>query len=348
MRGLLLTLGLTAAAVAPAWADVVIERYSRSDGVGGIGAFENTVVQATAATAQREENHLKFTGGFMGAVQKMAGMGASIRITRLDRDVVWTLDAEKKTYTERPLSARGERERPSPAQPRPGDPRAKDTGEPSDVVITKNEFKVEKTGASKTINGFPCEEYLMTWLVETKNTKTGETGKSLMTNHLWTTPETPEIRAAQAEEQAYSRAYLKKIGLDISPAEAQKFLAGLRGVGEEEQQKALTRLSGELSKVHGFTIVTDLTWTGEGSGGEANEGGAPRSGGAQPGLNEMMGQLGKLFGGGQKKSGSEPAATGGEEKKGSLFNLYSEVKSIRTVPADPTRFEVPPGFTLKQ
>jgi hypothetical protein len=347
MRRLLLTLGFMAVAVAPAWADVVIERYSRSDGVGGVGAFENTIVQATAATAQREENHLKFTGAFMSAVQRMAGMGGSIRITRLDRDVVWTLDPEKKTYTERPLSARGERERPSPTQPGPGDPRAKDKGEPSDVVITKNEFKVEKTGASKAINGFPCEEYLMTWLVETKNTKTGETGKSLMTNHLWTTPETPEIRAAQAEEQAYSRAYLKKISLDISPAEAQKFLAGLRGVGEEEQQKALSKLGGELSKVQGFTIVTDLTWTGEGSGGEAREGGAPRSGGGQASMNEMMGQLGKLFGGGQKKSGSEPAA-GGEGKKGSLFNLYSEVKSIRTVPADPTRFEVPAGFTLKK
>jgi hypothetical protein len=348
MRRLLMTLGLVATAVAPAWADVVIERYSRSDGLAGMGAFENTTVQATAATAQREESHLKFTGGFMSAIQKMAGMGGSIRITRLDRDLVWTLDPEKKTYTESPLTARGERERPSPTQPRP-DQRQKDKGEPSDVVVTRNEFKVEKTGASKTINGFPCEEYLMTWLVETKNTKTGETGKSQMTNRLWTTPETPEIRAAQAEEQAYSRAYLKKLGLDITPAEAQKFLAGLRGVGEEEQQKALAGLGAELSKIQGFTIVSDLSWTGEGSGGEGKEGGAPRSGGGgQPGMAEMMGQLGKLFGGGQKKSGSEPAAPGGEEKKGALFNLYTEVKSIRTVRADPTRFEVPAGYTLKK
>jgi hypothetical protein len=350
MRRLLTAVGLIAVAAAPAWADAVIERYSRSDGVAGLGAFESTTIQTTAATAQREESHLRFTGGFMSAIQKMAGIGGSIRITRLDRDLVWALDPDKKTYTEAPLTARGERERPSPTQPRPGDQRPKDKGEPSDVVITRNEFKVEKTGATKTVNGFPCDEYLMTWLVETKNTKTGETGKSLMTNRLWTTTETAEIRAVQAEEQAYGRAYLKKIGLDISPAEAQKFLAGLRGVGEEEQQKALARLGGELSKIQGYTIVSDLTWTGEGSGGgEAKEGGVPRSGGGQPGMGELMGQLGKLFGGGgQKKSGSEPAASGGEEKKGALFNLYSEVKSIRTVPGDPTRFEVPAGYTLKK
>jgi hypothetical protein len=349
MGRLLAALGLLAATAAPAWADAVIERYSRSDGFAGMGAFENTTLQTTTAAAQREESHLKFTGGFMSAVQKMAGLGGSIRITRLDRDLVWTLDPEKKTYTESPLTARGERERPSPGQPRPGDQRSKDKGEPSDVVITKNELKVEKTGASKAINGFPCDEYLMTWVVETKNTKTGETGKSLMTNRLWTTAETAEIRAVQAEEQAYGRAYLKKLGLDVSPAEAQKFLAGLRGVGEEDQQKALAKLGSELSKIHGFTIVSDLTWTGEGSGGEAKEGGAPRSGGGQPGMGELMGQLGKLFGGGgQKKGGAEPAAPGGEEKKGALFSLYSEVKSIRTVPADPTRFDVPAGFTLKR
>src|SRR5215831_1184139 len=91
MRRLVAAVCLAGIAAGPAWADVMIERFSRSDGVGGVGAFENSSVQATAATAQREENHRKFTGGFMSAIAKMAGMGDSIRIVRLDRDVVWTL-----------------------------------------------------------------------------------------------------------------------------------------------------------------------------------------------------------------------------------------------------------------
>src|SRR5262249_21689068 len=163
--------------------------------------FESTSVQTTSASAQREESRMKFTGGFLSAIQKMAGFGDSVRITRLDREVVWTLDPEKKTYTEAPLTARGEQERSNPAQPRPKD-KGKEKAEPSDVVVTKNQFKVEKTGATRTINGFPCEEYLATWLLETLNRKTGETGKSLMTNHVWTTPETAEMRAAHAEEVA--------------------------------------------------------------------------------------------------------------------------------------------------
>jgi hypothetical protein len=347
MRRTLTVACLLAMSAGPAWADAVIERYSRSDGFAGMGAFESTSVQATSPTAQRDETKMRFTGGFLSAIQKMAGFGDSVRITRLDREVVWTLDPEKKTYTEAPLTAKGERERSGPTQPRP---RQQEKGEPSDVVITKNEFKVEKTGAQKVINGFPCEEYLMTWLVETRNTKTEETSKSLMTDHLWTTPENAEIRQARAEEQVYAQAYLKKLGFQMSPAEARQFLAGLSGLPEEEQRQALAKVAAELAKVKGFTVVSDLTWSAEGSGGAgAKDGSQPRGGGGggQPGMGELMGQLGKLFGGGQK-SGSEARSGGGGDKTGSLFNLYTEVKSIRTLGPDPTRFEIPAGYTLKK
>jgi hypothetical protein len=352
---------------APAGADVVIERYSRSDGFAGMGGFESTSVTVTAATAQREESKMKFTGGFLAALQKMAGIGDSVRITRLDRDVVWTLEPEKKTYTEQPLTARGERER---AARSPGQRPAKKEGEPSDVVVTKNEFKVEKTGAHKVINGFPCDEYLMTWTLETLNQKTKETGKSLMTNHLWTTPESSEIRAAQAEEQAYHQAYVKKLGLAMTPAEAQQFMAGLAGLDEQEREKALAKAAAELRKIQGFTIASDLAWKAEGSGGQAGTresqpaqgggqatgqgGGQPAGqGGGQAGGQQDLGQvLSKLFGAGAKPAGSgeSTAATGGSgqpQQSGALFNLYTEVKSIHTTGADPARYEVPAGFTKK-
>jgi hypothetical protein len=335
--GVLCALALVVSGPAPAaWADSVIERYMRSDGVAGLGAFESTTIQTTVPAAQREESRLKFTGGFMGTLQKMARLGDNVRITRLDRDLVWTLDAEKRTYVEEPLTAKGERARPAPGGPPP----AREKGEPSDVVVTRNEFKVEKTGASKTINGFPCEEYLMTWLVETRNQKTGETGKSLMTNRLWTTPETAEIRAAQADEQAYSQAYLKKLGLEMSPADAQRFLAGLTGLGEAEQQKALAQVAAEMAKVRGYTIASQLEWTGEGSGGE---GSAAGGGGGQAGAAQVLAQLGKLFGGGKKDEGART----GQERGGPLFSLYTEIRSIRTVAAEPARFEVPAGYTRK-
>jgi len=339
---IVLLLLILSAVPSAASADAVIERYSQSDGFAGMGGFESTTITTTSAIAQREETRMKFTGGFLSAIQKMAGLGDSVRITRLDRDVVWTLDPEKKSYTEEPLTTKGERERPMPGQ------RPREKGEPSDVVVTRNEFKVEKTGARKVVNGFPCEEYLMTWLVETRNQKTGEIGKSLMTNRLWTTLETAEIRAAQAEEQAYAKTYLKKIGLEVSPAEAQKFLAGLTGLSEQEQQRALTGVVAEMGKIQGYTIASQLAWSAEGNGATAeSRESAPSRGGGAPDVAQI---LGKLFGGGGQKGGSGEAPSGGRaspERGGALFSLSTEVKSVKAIARDPARFEVPAGYTKK-
>jgi hypothetical protein len=349
----------------PAWADAVIERYSKSDGFAGMGGFESTTLETFSPEAHREETHLKFSSGFLAALQKMAGFGDNVRITRLDRDLVWTLDPEKRTYTEAPLTAKGERQRSLPGQRPP-----RSDGEPSDVVVTRNELKVEKTGAQKAINGFPCDEYLMTWVIETRNQKTGDTGKSLMTHRLWTTAETPEIRAVQAEEQAYTRAYLKKLGLDLSPGEAQKFAAGLAGLGEEDRRQAMARLAAELGKVQGYPIASQLDWSVEGSAATASRppasapapaSGSPPApqpapggaGGQQQSLNEL---LSKILGAQAAKPGGQPQATGqpptapataGQERRGPMYTLYTEVKSLRTVPAEGDRYEVPAGFVRK-
>lgn len=341
-RGMLAMLcALAVSTPAAVGADALIERYAKSDGLMGLGGFESTTVSATSATAQREDTRLRFTGGFLGAVQTMAGVGDSIRITRLDRGVVWTLDPEKKTYTEAQLTAKGERERPMPGQqPRqPGD-----KAEESDWVVTRNELKVEKPGARKTINGFPCEEYLMTWHVESRNTKTGETAKSLMTDRFWATPETAEIRAAQAEEQAYVRAYLKRLGLETSPAEARKLLVGLTGLSEAEQQKALARVTAEMSKIRGYTIASHVEWTTEASGGTGQAGGS--GSGSPQDVARAIGELSKLFGGGGQAGGSGGAKSG-QGGSTPIFNMYTEVKSIKVTPPAPARFEVPAGYTKR-
>lgn len=103
-RPVLLATGLVLALAGAAWADAVVERTMRSDGLGGIGAFEGASTETTSGVAQRDESTFRFTGGFLSAIQRMAGSsGDSIRITRVDQGVVWILEPEKKTYTEAPL-----------------------------------------------------------------------------------------------------------------------------------------------------------------------------------------------------------------------------------------------------
>jgi hypothetical protein len=334
--GALLAWILAAGLGGAAWADAIVERTMRSDGFGGLGAFEGQSVETTSGVAQRNESTFKFTGGFLSAIQRMAGVGDSVRITRVDRGVVWALDPDKKTYTESPLTLRLEQERRGPGTPPPRPERR----EASDVVVTRSEFKVERTGAHRTINGFPCEEYLATWLVETRNQKTGETAKSLMTTHVWTTPETAEIGAVQAQEQAYARAYLQRIQADFAPDRARNLgmaaMFGATGLGDEEQRKALAKLGAEMSKIHGYWISTQVAWTAEGDGARTGEG-AP----ARP--DDLGSALGKLFGGGGSKGGE--ASRDGQRP---LFTLQTEVRSLKIVPGDPSRFEIPAGYTLKK
>jgi hypothetical protein len=338
LRGGLAVAGLLFAA-GEAGADVVVERVIRSGGFAGMGGFESKSVTTTGMAAQREETAFNFSGSFLAALQKMAGAGDSIRITRLDRDLVWSLDPEKKTYTETPLTARGERDRRAPGAPPPRPERR----EPSDVVVTRNELSVEATGEKKTINEFPCDRYKVSWILETRNQKTGETGRSTMTRDLWTTPETDSIRAALAEETAYARAYLEKIQLPQVPAEIQKAglqaLAGGIGLDEAEQQKLMAQLRTEMAKIRGFEISSQTDWRVETPGGSAPpapSAGAPPAGSQQ----DLATALGKLFGGGAKPG--DPAKPG---ERPPLFSLYSEVKSLRLVPAQV--YEVPAGFTRK-
>ncbi len=209
------------------------------------------------------------------------------------------------------------------------------------MVVTRSEFKVERTGAHKTINGFPCEEYLATWLLEMRNQKTDETTQSQMSLHAWTTPVTADIRVAQAQLGAYGRAYLERIRADMPPDEARQLglatMFASAGLGEEEQRRAIAKAAAELAKIQGYWIVTQVEWYGSGSGARAADGG-----GAPPRGDDLGSALGKLFGGG----GGKPAPAASDGKR-PVFDLYSEIRSLKLVSGEPARFEVPAGYTLK-
>jgi hypothetical protein len=74
----------------------------------------------------------------------------------------------------------------------------------------------QETGASETINGFPCKEYLITWLLEMEDVETKQRSLSTMTTNLWSTPETATVRSAQADVMKFQRAFARKLEL-MSP-----------------------------------------------------------------------------------------------------------------------------------
>ena len=322
----------------PAWGDATIESTIKSGGFKGMGAFEGATTRKYQGEKMWDSTSSKFTGAILS---RIAGGSESATITRVDKGVYWVLDPKNKTYVERPIEAfkGGETGKEQQAQEKPS------------VRVTKSEFSVKKTGASETINGFPCEEYLVTWLLEMENLETKAKSRSTMTQNLWATPETATIRKVQAEERAFHKAYARKLGLQISPEEAKQLgietFAAMSGASKQEIEKGFAKAREEMAKVKGYPIRTVVNWsmeseksaTGEKEGGSSAESSSqtPTSvGGFLSGLSKAISQ----------KVMKDPSSGSGQKEGGSFSSTY-EVKAIRadTVPADV--FEIPPGYSKK-
>ena len=321
-----------------AWADATIESTVKSSGFKGMGAFEGAATKRYQGEKMWDSTSTKFTGAIMS---RITGGSENATITRVDKGVYWTLDPKNKTCLERPIEAikRGEPGKEKPDQ------------EKSKVRVTKSEFSVKKTGASETINGFPCEEYLITWLLEMEDLETKAKSRSTMTNNLWTTPETATIRKAAAEEKAFHKAYAQKVGLQISPEEGKQMgmemFAAMSGASKEEMERGFARVKEEMGKVKGYPIRSVVNWSMEGDKPVTPEkGGSPSSESSSDAVKSVGGFLSGLSKGITQKVMGDKGSAQGQTEGGSFSTTY-EVKAIQadSVPADV--FEIPAGYTKK-
>jgi hypothetical protein len=320
MKGMMISLAvvLTMLASGPALGDTTIETTYKTSGVHGMGASEGTTVHRYQGSKSWDSTTTKFTGAVLSRVM---GGDETITITRVDKGVYWTLDPKEKTYKETPIE---------PFKPGEGREQPGQKGERR-VRVTKSEFTVKKTGDLETINGFPCTEYLITWLLEMEDVQTREKSRSTMTTNLWTTPETATTRRSQADAANFGRALAKKLGVNMSPREAKDLgveaMATTFGMSESDVKQGMSKLKSEMSKVHGYPIRTVVNWDLQGAAGGASGGqpGAPTAGGG-----------GCLFGG-------IPGLSGGTQA-GPFFSSITEVKSIKVDSIPASTFEIPAGF----
>ena len=321
-----------------AWADATIESSVKSSGYKGMGAFEGTITKRYQGEKMWDSTSSKFTGAILS---RIAGGSESATITRVDKGVYWMLDPKNKTYTEQPIEAfkKGEPGKESGQQEKPK------------VRVTKSEFTVKKTGASETINGFPCEEYLLTWLLEMEDLETKAKSRSTMNNNLWTTPESATIQKAQMEEKAFHKAFAQKLGLQISPEEAKQMgietFAAMSGASKEEIEKGFAKVRDEMAKIKGYSIRTVVNWSmesekaagaeKEGSSSSESSSSTPTSvGGFLSGLSKTITQ--KV---------TKDQSSGSGQKEGVSFSSTHEVKAINVDSLPAEGFEIPGGYSKK-
>lgn len=338
----------------PARADVATRVKAQSGGLRGAGAFESTGERWVSGLKAREDGNMRFTGAILGRVGGKKGRD-SARILRVDLDKRWDLNPKKKTYRESPISLPP----PDPAEAKEDEAPSKPAKEPAPThKIKRASVSVEKTGETRTINGFKAARHKGVFLVEVEELESGKTSEFKLLADVWTAPWTKDLRKAVEEEARFAKAYMAKLGSKLSPEDQSRFgLAGARallGAGGPEIERAMAKLKAELGKVEGFPVLTESAWHApaedmdkarmdddmddDGTDGFTDD---LADGRAEKAVAGFLGGIAKRAA--RKKAKEKLAPKPGAP----VYSIRTEVLSVSVADVPKDRFEVPAGFKKK-
>jgi len=299
----------------------------------GFGAFSSLQTETISVEKKLSESKNDFKGkGFLGglAAKTILKSGDLAEITDLLAMTIYRLDHKKKEYTASPIekiTKTEETEKDIP-QDREGQ-----------IKIIRSEFKVEDTGESREINQFPCKKYEVTWVTEWEDLQTGGKGTDRLISLVWTTPEVEAIKAAEDEEMAFSREYMKRIGLEEDFLRRHvlgtNWLSLLSSMdqGKSRLSPEETQFAQEMKKIKGYPIVVDGKYFAIREAKEAPAG--------EEESQDPRKALGKLA---MKALKKKPKASEAEEPS---LSFYSEVMELAPANIDARAFQVPPDYKKK-
>ncbi len=361
-RNLLLTIAAALVLAATAHADVTMKEKSVSSGLAGFGGGTSERTVVIAGDKSRTDDEHTYTGRF----QSLAGGGkprTSTSITRLDRELIWTLDPQKKTYIEMTFAEMRAAMEKGAAQmqaemAKPENAKAKDL---------EMDFKVDvkRTGKRDKVNGFNAEEFIVTLTATPKDKSTGQAaGDYTMSMDQWLSTEVP----GQAEIQAYYRRFAEKMGMDpqmqnMMGGMARQYGAGLKQMAEKMKEMKGYPVRSTMTMNMGVTLTPEQQAQmdkaradaekarAENAGKKDEKEDAEASGGAASAL--AHGNLGGALGGflghkagkaAEHKAGASMASgagSGGASNGG--LTVTTDVLSISTGSSG-TSFDVPSDF----
>jgi len=204
------------------------------------------------------------------------------------------------------------------------------------------DFSVDKTGERKSINGYDCQQVIMTIAMRPKGKKLEDGGGVVMTTDIWMAPKIP----AMQEQFAFQQRYFKKLfgtdtdtmARDLSQAMAMY----------PQMKPGMERMKKESAKLDGTAILTTMkvesVVTAEQAQARADQ---QKSGGG--GIGGLPGGLGGMFG--KKKKTEEapkegPPPAGGPSNRSTILTTMTELLGVETSVAA-ADVELPAGFKQK-
>lgn len=227
-RALVLVALILVAPLTSAHADVLYEQRVLSAGLGGASTEGLQVVHLKA---DRERSEITIQGA-PGVTS-----GEMLSITRLDRELIWYLDAKEKTYVETTFDELRARFNKNKA--------VSDTSAAARAVA-ESEVKVERTGKKDTICGAEAKQVILT--IESQLTDPAfKGGKQYLVADLWMATSFP----GSAELEAYNKATAKAMGVTRLGAEAGP---------DNPLGHLLARLGTEMEQLEGTAIRSTMTF----------------------------------------------------------------------------------------
>ena len=331
----------------PENATAVMETHLVSDGLKGIFPFEGTIRTYTRADMHRGDSTIKGTGT---VTRFLIGTNAGSRIERLDKKLVYTLDAKEKTYTECPLKGCGSAVAERPARKEPEEKKAEKPGEADcKVKIASATFTVKQTGQKKSINSFDAEQYQTVWIVTMQDATARKTVSTLNVD-LWTTPTTPQLKEALALEQTYAKNLANNLvsvatsgkTTEVVPEEAAKVInAYISQLLTPADRAAFLKAGKELEKIKGYPVLTQLAWNlkGDACAGSQSDSSTGKSS-TPASKDDFLSSVTDFF----TKKKTDEAMKDLADKP--IFSFTSEVKSHKVEPVHDSVFSPPKNYKL--
>jgi len=330
----------------PANATAVMETHLVSDGIKGFFPFDGTNKTYTRADMHRADAVIKGTGTVS---RFLVGTHNDSRIERLDRKLVYTLDAKEKTYTECPLKGCGGSAQ-KPARKEPEEKKAeKQRDAECKVKIASATFTVKQTGQKKSINSFDTEEFQAAWIVTMQDPTARKTVSTLNVD-LWTTPLTPQLKEALAVEQAYAKNLANNLmsvatngqKTQVVPEEAAKVInAYIAQLLTPADRAAFLKAGKELEKIKGYPVLTQLAWNLKGDACASSESASASDKSSTPtGKGDILSSVTDYF---AKKKTDETMKDIADKP---IFSFSAEVKSHKVEAVHDSVFAPPKNYTL--
>lgn len=363
MKEIVTAAAVFALAALPAAADVTTQQSIAMDVAGAIKMHGTTTDLITADKERRDS--VFHCEGFMSL---FCGNMSNGEIIRLDRDLSWQLRPDKKIYTETPFPTPEERAQAQQKMQetldkvkqcqssQPKRPEA-NKGDTSDCDMSPPKVDVRQTDEHATIAGHDARKSSVKLSQTCTNHKTGDVCEFVYGFDTWLTQDAPE---GLADQRAFQRAYMTKMGLDPNtPAmkgAMQQFMAPYASTMKDLADKASSLKGYPLRTT--FRLIVGGPQCSRGKQDSSSDSGSDSSpgGGGLSGLaaGKLFGMLAKRNQNKDSDSGASSAASAANtaptlpDGYAQVMAFTTETTAVTVGPVAADQFEIPAGWTLEK